>query len=103
MIQNLGIITACVPYLKPFIQGLEAAVAVTNDLRRGGVSDAEHGREISEPGSGSGNKLWRFTSTGSGKGGNDAGKESSSGHGVTSPITKELTTVTVMMKSRGWA
>jgi hypothetical protein len=36
--QSLGIITACIPYLKPFIQSLESGMIRSDDIRRrGGV------------------------------------------------------------------
>jgi hypothetical protein len=34
--QTLGIVTACVPYLKPFIQSLESGMIRSDDIRRRG-------------------------------------------------------------------
>lgn len=36
-VQNLSIVTACVPYLKPFYLGLESGMIRTDDLRRHGL------------------------------------------------------------------
>ncbi|KAF6241499.1 hypothetical protein HO173_000209 [Letharia columbiana] len=36
-VQNLSIMTACVPYLKPFYLGLESGMIRTDDLRRHGL------------------------------------------------------------------
>jgi len=35
-VQNLGIITACIPYIKPFLESLESGMIRTDDLRRRG-------------------------------------------------------------------
>ena len=40
LVQNLGIITACVPYIKPFLESLESGMIRTDDLRRRGVTAA---------------------------------------------------------------
>ena len=39
VVQNMSIITACIPYLKPFIQSLESGMIRTDDLRRRGLFD----------------------------------------------------------------
>ncbi|KAF4627810.1 hypothetical protein G7Y89_g10344 [Cudoniella acicularis] len=36
LVENLSIITACVPYLKPFLQSLESGLVRSDDLRRRG-------------------------------------------------------------------
>ncbi|KAI9732959.1 MAG: hypothetical protein M1818_007392 [Claussenomyces sp. TS43310] len=40
MVQNLSVITCCVPYLKPFYLGLESGMIRTDDLRRHGLVGA---------------------------------------------------------------
>ena len=40
LVQNLGIITACIPYIKPFLESLESGMIRTDDLRRRGVTAA---------------------------------------------------------------
>lgn len=40
IVENLSITTACIPYLKPFIQSLESGMLRTDDLRRRGLSTA---------------------------------------------------------------
>lgn len=37
LVQNLSIITACVPYLKPFFESLESGMIRSDDLRRRGM------------------------------------------------------------------
>lgn len=37
VVQNLSIITACVPYLKPFFESLESGMIRSDDLRRRGM------------------------------------------------------------------
>lgn len=39
-VQNLSIVTACVPYLKPFYLGLESGMFRTDDFRRHGLIGA---------------------------------------------------------------
>ena len=50
LVQNLGIITACVPYIKPFLESLESGMIRTDDLRRRGVT-AAYGYDSSRSGS----------------------------------------------------
>ena len=38
LVQNIGIITACMPYIKPFIESLESGMIRTDDLRRRGLT-----------------------------------------------------------------
>ena len=40
LVQNIGIITACVPYIKVFFQSLESGMIRTDDLRRRGLITA---------------------------------------------------------------
>ena len=40
IVQNIGIITACVPYTKPFLESLESGMIRTDDLRRRGLTTA---------------------------------------------------------------
>ena len=48
-VQNLSIVTACVPYLKPFYLGLESGMIRTDDLRRHGlVGSHGYGNDGSE-------------------------------------------------------
>ena len=38
LVQNIGIVIACVPYIKPFFASLESGMIRTDDLRRRGVT-----------------------------------------------------------------
>lgn len=40
LVQNIGIVTSCVPYIKPFFESLESGMIRTDDLRRRGDSIA---------------------------------------------------------------
>ena len=40
LVQNVGIATSCVPYIKPFFESLESGMIRTDDLRRRGDSPA---------------------------------------------------------------
>ncbi|KAI9881206.1 MAG: hypothetical protein M1830_007184 [Pleopsidium flavum] len=37
VVQNMSIITACIPYLKPFLESLESGMMRSDDLRRRGI------------------------------------------------------------------
>ena len=50
LVQDLSIITACVPYIKPFLESLESGMIRTDDLRRRGVT-AAYGYNSSRSGS----------------------------------------------------
>ena len=39
VLQSLSIITACIPYLKPFLESLESGLIRSDDLRRMGMTD----------------------------------------------------------------
>ena len=41
IVQNLGIITACIPYLKPFLESLESGLIRSDDLRQ--RTEGSHG------------------------------------------------------------
>ncbi|KAK3172404.1 hypothetical protein OEA41_005725 [Lepraria neglecta] len=43
LVQNIGIVTACVPYIKPFLESLESGMIRTDDLRRRGVVTSAYG------------------------------------------------------------
>lgn len=40
LVQSLGIVTSCIPYLKPFIQSLESGMIRSDDIRRRGETGA---------------------------------------------------------------
>jgi hypothetical protein len=43
LVENLSIMTACVPYLKPFLESLESGLIRNDDLRRRGEITGEGG------------------------------------------------------------
>ena len=49
VVQNLEIVTACIPYLKPFLESLESEMIPIDDLGRQGVDGAEYGFEGRRP------------------------------------------------------
>ena len=102
VVQNLGIITACVPYLKPFMQNLEPCIATIDDVPPRGVGDIEQGRKSNEAAPGAGLALWGFFSKKDGKGSRDEVNDTSGGNkGPFSPAATELMTVTVLTKENG--
>ena len=104
VVQNLGIITACVSYLRPFVQNIESCIAIAEDSRRSDASRAERGDEPTESTLTAGTMPGSFVVSDEMKGHGDTAKGTSSGiQGNLVPTTKELTTATVMMKSEGGA
>ena len=69
IVQNLGIITACIPYLKPLLESLESGMIRSDNLqqRKGGdyPENSESGYSYRMGGSGLGSKLSRKASVGS--------------------------------------
>ena len=93
--QNLSIITACVPYLKPLIDSLESGMIRTDDLRRRDITGAyAYGQSKSRSGSGF-DKLSNISSRFTKRAGGDASKSKklSSVDGVTA-VGENAITVT---------
>ena len=98
VVQNLSVITCCVPYLKPFYLGLESGLIRTDDLRRHGhVGAYGYGTHKSEQGTA---KNHPFTPIGV-KDRYNISKEE--GSFKVAPIKlQNLTTVTGDMKPADW-
>lgn len=102
VVQNLGIVTACIPYLKPFFESLGSGMIRTDDLRRRGVNGAEYGYEGSKPTSGSGFKLGRIFSSKSGASGiADEAKDSAGGNEGSLPEQGVITVTTTTTADHG--
>ena len=80
VIQCLAIVTACIPYLKPFMESMESGLIRADDLRRRGVHGSSLGND-------------------SGYSKNSKGSKSSKNSNLSLPLKDRLTSSTKNMRS----